>query len=117
MRSKAAPMCKRGNRSAPPQSSSAFALPPSGQEQMATAGNHAGNRTSMCSACSRKKDRAKADPMKLEGWEFYVLPTKVLDRHCGVQKTIRLRSLFRLHPEKDGFLDLKAAVLRSVGYY
>ncbi len=55
--------------------------------------------------------------MKLESWEFYVLPTKVLDRHCEVQKTIRLRSLFLLHPEKKaGFLDLKAAVLRSAGY-
>ena len=51
--------------------------------------------------------------MKLESWEFYVLPTKVLDERCEGQKTISLGALLRLHPEKANFAELKAAVLRS----
>lgn len=58
-------------------------------------------------------DRQKANPMNLESWEFYVLPTSVLDEHCGAQKTIRLSSLLRLQPEKVSFKGLKGAVLRG----
>ena len=57
---------------------------------------------------------AKADPMKLDSWEFYVLPTKELDKHCGVQRTISLNALLRLSPQKVDFADLKSAVLQSV---
>ncbi len=60
-----------------------------------------------------EKDPSRADPMKLESWEFYVLPTKVLDERCEGQKTISLGALLRLHPEKANFAELKAAVLRS----
>lgn len=58
-------------------------------------------------------DRSKADPIKLESWEFYVLPTKVLDERCRGQKTISLGALLRLNPKIANFAELKAAVLRS----
>ena len=61
-----------------------------------------------------EQDAAKADPMKLDSWEFYVLPTKELDKHCGVQRTISLNALLRLSPQKVDFADLKSAVLQSV---
>ena len=60
-----------------------------------------------------EKDVSKADPMDLDSWDFYVLPTKVLDERCGEQKSISLGALLRLNPEKADFAALKAAVLRS----
>lgn len=45
--------------------------------------------------------------MKLDSWEFYVLPTKELDKHCGVQRTISLNALLRLSPQKVDFCRFK----------
>lgn len=61
-----------------------------------------------------EQDAARADPMRLDGWDFYVLPTKTLDERCGSQKTIGLNPLLQLGPEKTDFLGLRAAVLRCV---
>lgn len=58
-----------------------------------------------------EQDAGRADPMRLDSWEFYVLPTKVLDEHCGAQKTISLTSLLQLNPEQADFGELKTAVL------
>lgn len=57
----------------------------------------------------------KADPMVLDGWEFYVLSTRKLNDRCGRQKTISLSSLHRLEPKKVGFLGIESAVCQSVG--
>lgn len=59
-----------------------------------------------------EKDPAVADPMRLDSWAFYVLPTRVLDGHCGEQKSISLNSLLKLSPERADFGELRAAVLR-----
>ena len=59
-----------------------------------------------------EKDPAVADPMRLDSWVFYVLSTKVLDEHCGEQKTLSLNALLRLNPERVDFGELQAAVLR-----
>lgn len=59
-----------------------------------------------------EKDPAVADPMRLDSWAFYVLPTRVLDEHCGEQKSISLNSLLKLSPERVDFGELRAAVLR-----
>lgn len=58
-------------------------------------------------------DAVQADPLKLDGWDFYVLPTRVLDENCAAQKSIGLNALLRLGPEKADFAGLKAAVLQS----
>lgn len=57
-----------------------------------------------------EKDAAQANPMRLDDWEFYVVPTKKLDSSCGAQKSIALSSLLQLNPIKTDFTGLKAAV-------
>ena len=59
-----------------------------------------------------EKDPVQADPMRLDSWVFYALPTAVLDEHCGEQKTLSLNSLLRLGPEKADYGGLRSAVLR-----
>lgn len=56
------------------------------------------------------KDREKADALKLEQWEFYVLPTKILDERCAKQKTIGLAQLMKLNPIKCTYLQIKSAI-------
>ena len=46
----------------------------------------------------------------LERWEFYVLPTFVLDRCCKAQKIITLNSLLSLLPIKTTYKDLQDTV-------
>ena len=41
-------------------------------------------------------DRATADPLDVEQWAFYVVPTGRLDSQCATQKRIGLTSLSRL---------------------
>ena len=38
------------------------------------------------------------DPLNVDMWQFYVLPSAVLDESCGTQRTIRLEPLRRLSP-------------------
>lgn len=61
-----------------------------------------------------EKDAARADPLRLDGWEFYVLPTRRLDESCGGQKSIALSSLLQLDPVKTDYEGLKAAVQSCV---
>lgn len=58
------------------------------------------------------KDK-KDSPLHLEHWEFYVLPTSILDVRCGVQKTIGLKSLLALEPKKATYEDL-AEVIENI---
>ncbi len=60
-----------------------------------------------------EKNISQADPMNLDSWDFYILPTRVLDKQCREQKTINLSTLLQLNPRKANFAELKAAVLRS----
>lgn len=61
-----------------------------------------------------EKDKSKADPLNLDGWEFYVLPTKKLDEMCGTQQTISLGSLEKLNPIKTAYTGIKDAVIACV---
>lgn len=56
------------------------------------------------------QDKQTLDPLDLDQWTFYVLPTRVLDERCAVQKTIRLSSLKRLSPLETDFAGLPIAV-------
>ena len=49
-------------------------------------------------------------PLDTSKWDFYVLPTKVLDQKCPEQKTIRLSSLEKLSPRKCRYADLKETI-------
>lgn len=44
--------------------------------------------------------------LDLDLWNFYVLPTEVLNQKCPLQKTIGLQSLMALGPEKADFSTL-----------
>lgn len=59
-------------------------------------------------------DRSKADPLILDGWDFYVIPTSRLDAICGSQKTISLSGLIALKPIKTDYAGIKDAVIACV---
>jgi hypothetical protein len=44
------------------------------------------------------KEMETINPLKLEQWTFYVLPTSILNTQLKAQKTIRLSSLLKLKP-------------------
>ena len=46
------------------------------------------------------KDRDKSNPLNLDLWDFYVLPTKLLDEKLGSQKTVGLIRIQALAGEK-----------------
>lgn len=62
----------------------------------------------------RELDRSKADPLKLEEWDFYIVSTQKLNDICGPQKTISLPSLLSLEPIKADYYGIKDAVIKSV---
>lgn len=47
--------------------------------------------------------RETANPLILDQWEFYILPTFVLNEECGDQRSISLSQLLSLHPEKSDY--------------
>lgn len=59
-------------------------------------------------------DRAQADPLILDGWQFYVIPTRTLDSICGGQKTISLRSLERLGPILTDYAGIRNAIFQCL---
>ena len=56
------------------------------------------------------KEKATVDPLDLRQWEFYVLPSAVLDERCPIQKQISLSRLLRLEPVETNFDGLASAV-------
>jgi hypothetical protein len=60
------------------------------------------------------RDRATLDPLDVTQWEFYVLPTAVLDSRCPIQKRIGLASLLKLNPVAATFAELANAIRATV---
>lgn len=60
----------------------------------------------------KAQDRATADPLVLDDWDFYVVSTKVLDKVCAGQKSIGLTSLQGLCHIKTDFSGIKDSVIR-----
>ena len=60
-----------------------------------------------CVFTARTRDVSILD---LDYWDFYVLPTSVLNEKVPEQKTITLSSLLKLEPAKTDFAGLPAAV-------
>lgn len=60
-----------------------------------------------CVFTARTRDISILD---LDYWDFYVLPTSVLNEKVPEQKTITLSSLLKLEPAKTDFAGLPAAV-------
>jgi hypothetical protein len=61
------------------------------------------------------KDRETADPMNLENWEFYVLPTSVLNERLPFQKTLSLSRLASLAEKPVGVFALRDTVTALQG--
>jgi hypothetical protein len=59
------------------------------------------------------QDRATLDPMNVDQWTFFLLPTAVLNERCGEQKGIGLKALLRLGPRKAVFGDLAEALAEA----
>lgn len=58
-------------------------------------------------------DRDHVDPLDVAQWEFYVLPTSVLDQKVPAQKRIRLGPLIALDPLECTYDELKAAIHKA----
>lgn len=59
-------------------------------------------------------NRRLADPLKLDGWEFFVVPTHILNDVCGPQKTISLNSLRLLRNEQVKYSGIRDAVIHCM---
>ena len=55
-------------------------------------------------------NRDTIEPLQLEQWKFYVLPTSVLNEHCGEQKTLTLNALKSLEPTEATYETLKSVI-------
>ncbi len=61
------------------------------------------------------QNQATLDPLNLDQWEFYVVPTAVLDARERSQHSITLPSLKALHGEPVTFEGIAGAVARAAG--
>lgn len=59
-------------------------------------------------------DKENANPMLLDDWNFFVLPTSKINEMCGEQKTISLSSLKKLSPIECKYDTLGEAVRKAV---
>lgn len=55
-------------------------------------------------------NRETVEPLQLEQWKFYVLPTSVLNEKCGEQKTLTLNALKALNPTEATYETLKNVI-------
>ncbi len=62
------------------------------------------------------KNHNDADPFEMTHWEFYVVPTSIINSKCGHNKTISLGRLKDITPEegKVAFGQLKSAIDASL---
>ena len=58
------------------------------------------------------QDKKTLEPLNVEQWEFYILPTAVLDREIGAQGSISLSRLQQLGPVRARFGEVSAALDR-----
>lgn len=55
-------------------------------------------------------DKATVNPLDVDQWDFYVMPTGQVNAAFGGQKSVSLTSLLRHHPVKASFSELSALV-------
>lgn len=56
------------------------------------------------------KEKASLDPLNLDQWTFWVLPSEVLNEKAASQKTISLSTLLKLGPVQATFDTLSAVI-------
>ena len=52
----------------------------------------------------------KSNPLVLENWEFYIVPTSVINDNCADNKTISLGRVKKLAKQKTDYLSIKSVV-------
>ena len=63
------------------------------------------------------RDKPTANPLILDHWDFYILPTSEIDKKCGDQKNLSLNKLLELNPVKcefDGIKDAIDSIINSI---
>lgn len=60
-------------------------------------------------------NRETLNPLDTEQWDFYVLPTAILDREAPGQKQIALSGLIRLGAKVTDFKNLRKTIMSEVG--
>ncbi len=63
----------------------------------------------------KHQEKDTVDPMNMAQWDFYVLPTKVLDQKLGGQKTISLSTLQKLDPIQVSYWGIGETVKQQTG--
>ncbi len=61
------------------------------------------------------KDKSSIDPLNVEQWQFFVLPTAVLNARTRSQHSITLRSLENLAGRAVSYNELREAVRKAAG--
>jgi hypothetical protein len=59
------------------------------------------------------QDKSSVDPLNLDQWQFFVLPTKILNEKMGDQKSISLRRLKDLVNLTVSFPNLKQSIIEN----
>ncbi|HEX6751260.1 MAG TPA: hypothetical protein VF092_28475 [Longimicrobium sp.] len=57
-------------------------------------------------------DKPTLNPLDLDQWEFYLVPSRTLTEQVGAAKQLSLKRLLALGPDKAGFSELGAAIRR-----
>ena len=58
-------------------------------------------------------DRKRADPLLLDKWDFYILPTRLIEAKCGTQRSISLPALLDLGPPKIDYDGIEEAIIEA----
>lgn len=56
------------------------------------------------------KTPESSDPLDLNNWKFYVVPTKVINEECGDAKTISIQKIRKLGFEGVGYFEIKERI-------
>lgn len=65
--------------------------------------------------CLNTGDSAEdSDPLKLENWEFYIVPTYVINENCGNNKTVSLGRVKKLAGFSTEYSDIKAVIDKMI---
>ena len=60
------------------------------------------------------KEQKTIDPMNVAQWEFYILPTSVLNSEVQNQKSITLSSLKKLNPIRVEYGDIYTTIKSEI---
>ena len=74
---------------------------------MTTPANSGGRPTDMYVFCLlHYQDRATVDPLDMDQWTFFLLPSCTLDEKLPAQKSLGLASLLRMNPLRATYQEL-----------